>query len=227
MQMKKGKEGHLDPTKRWIGYLLLLLAIICDALFSDSQAYCKATFKPTSNQLFLASNFYGFLLIFLFALFSGALLPSLRFCLRHPSCIFDVAAIGLFQILGQISVYYVVSNFKQHIYPLISTTRKIFTVLLSIFSFHHTINNYQWVALVILFMAMGYELVDEVQSQEHHRTVRKQRLEKGFRESAGSSEISAVREEEVKPAAITAESLAPLNKSTRTNRFMEAVPVAP
>ena len=50
---------------------MLLVAITFDALFSDSQAYCKAMYKPSQNQLFLAANLYGFLLIFLFSLFSG------------------------------------------------------------------------------------------------------------------------------------------------------------
>jgi len=158
--MKKSKSNHLDPSKRWIGYLLLLLAIICDALFSDSQAYCKAVFKPTSNQLFLASNLYGFLLIFIFSLVTGSLYPSLRFCIHHPVVLYDIITLGVLQVLGQVAVYYVVSNFKQHIYPLISTTRKIFTVLLSIFIFNHGLNKAQWGALLILLIAMGYELFD-------------------------------------------------------------------
>jgi hypothetical protein len=61
----------LNPSKKWIGFLLLLAAITFDALFSDSQAYCKAMYKPSQNQLFLAANLYGFLLIFLFSLVSG------------------------------------------------------------------------------------------------------------------------------------------------------------
>jgi CRISPR/Cas system-associated protein Csm6 len=68
---QKDKAHQPAPGKKWIGLILLLLAIICDAFFSDSQAYCKATFKPSQNQLFLAANLYGFLLIFIFALVSG------------------------------------------------------------------------------------------------------------------------------------------------------------
>ena len=50
---------------------MLLVAITFDAFFSDSQAYCKSMYNPSQNQLFLAANLYGFMLIFLFALFSG------------------------------------------------------------------------------------------------------------------------------------------------------------
>jgi drug/metabolite transporter (DMT)-like permease len=125
----------LDPSKQWIGYLLLLVAVICDALFSDTQAYCKANFKPTPNHLFLASNLYGFALIFIFSIISGELKTSLHFCIQHPSALLKLLALGCFQVSGQVAVYYVISNFKQHIYPLMSTTRKILTILVSIVIF--------------------------------------------------------------------------------------------
>jgi drug/metabolite transporter (DMT)-like permease len=71
-----------------------------------------------------------------------------------------------------VAVYYVISNFKQHIYPLMSTTRKILTILVSIIIFQHNINADQWFALIIVFLSMAYELYDEVSSQEHHRVAR-------------------------------------------------------
>ena len=164
-QKKEVRKHELDPKKEWIGYVLVLVAIVCDALFSDSQAYCKANFKPSPNQLFLAANLYGFLLIFTWALLSGELKASVRFCVRHPLVLVDVVMVGALQVAGQVSVYYVISNFKQHIYPLISTSRKIITILLSIFAFNHTITKLQWIALAVLFGTMAYELFDEIRSQ--------------------------------------------------------------
>jgi UDP-galactose transporter B1 len=77
---------------------------------------------------------------------------------------FDITLIGLLQVLGQLSIYFVVLNFKQHMFPLVATTRKVFTVLLSIFIFNHKMNIYQWIALVMVFGGMGYELFDELYS---------------------------------------------------------------
>ena len=76
--------------------------------------------------------------------------------------VIDIGLIGLLQVLGQISIYFIVLNFKQHIFPLVSTTRKVFTVLLSIFIFNHKMNMYQWIALILVFGGMGYELIDEL-----------------------------------------------------------------
>ena len=116
---------------------MLFVAITFDAFFSDSQAYCKAMFKPSQNQLFLAANLYGFALIFLFALFSGELVPSLKFLMKHKGIKTDLFVAVSLQVMSQVSVYYVISNFKQHIYPLISTVRKLLTIIFSILIFKH------------------------------------------------------------------------------------------
>jgi drug/metabolite transporter (DMT)-like permease len=63
----------------------------------------------------------------------------------------DLLLVGILQVAGQISIYYVVANFKQHIFPLISATRKIITILFSILIYHHTLSKEQWVAVLIVF----------------------------------------------------------------------------
>ena len=65
-------------------------------------------------------------------------------------------------ILGQVSIYYVILNFRQHMFPLVATTRKIFTILYSIYYFNHKTNIYMWIALVLVFGGIIYELVDEL-----------------------------------------------------------------
>ena len=78
----------------------------------------------------------------------------------------DIFLLGILQVLGQVSIYYVIANFKQHIFPLISTTRKVFTVLLSIFIFHHSVNWIQWASIAMVFGGLGLELNDEIASKK-------------------------------------------------------------
>ena len=146
----------------WIGYLLMFISISGEALFTDSQAFCKIAYRPTINHLMFTVNLMTTLICLLGMIIKGDVLDSLVFCQSHPYVIMDIVLIGLLQVLGQISIYFIVLNFKQHIFPLVSTTRKVFTVLLSIFIFNHKMNIYQWVALILVFGGMGYELVDEL-----------------------------------------------------------------
>jgi UDP-galactose transporter B1 len=157
IQATKDKADKHDPALEWIGYILLTVSVIVDALFADSQAFCKATFKPTGNQLFTITNFYTFVICLLFSAFGDqTLIPSIKFLINYPRAMLDIVMIGALQVIGQISIYYIVANFKQHVFPLISTTRKILTVIISIFIFDHSINNWQWVAIGLVFVGMFY-----------------------------------------------------------------------
>ena len=42
--------------------------------------------------------------------------------------------------------------------------------------FKHHMHFYQWISIAIVFIAMGYEMIDEVKSQEYHRNIRKLKL---------------------------------------------------
>lgn len=52
-------------------------------------------------------------------------------------------------------------------FPLISTTRKVFTVLLSIIIFGHAVNAYQWLSILMVFGGLGYELFEELNEKKH------------------------------------------------------------
>lgn len=163
-------------------------SVICDALFSDSQAYAKGSFKPTSNQLFTTANTYAFIIILLFSIFvDKSLFPALEFFKNYPSVLPELLLASALQVVGQISIYYVVGNFKQHVFPMISTTRKIITVIASIFYFGHYINNLQWLAIAIVFLGMFYELYEELAHQKHKDAIK----EEGKKVDSESSEDEA------------------------------------
>lgn len=75
------KGDHHAYPEEWKGYLLLLLSMVADALFCDSQAYNKSVFKPSANHLFTSANFFSFLLIAAYSLATGTFVPGLQFIL--------------------------------------------------------------------------------------------------------------------------------------------------
>ena len=63
---------------------------------------------------------------------------------------------------GQIVVYWMINNFKQHVVPFVTTSRKIFTVVLSIFFFQHKTYWRQNVGIVIVFWTVVFDFMKEV-----------------------------------------------------------------
>ena len=123
----------------------MALAVISDAFFLDNQAYTKVKYKPTANHLLTSANLFTFLFCFSISCIQGKLVAELTFCWEHTSANREILILSVLQAAGQIAIYYVITNFKQHILPLINITRKVMTVLLSIFIYHHSVNWIQWV----------------------------------------------------------------------------------
>ena len=159
---KKKQESHIDPDLMWKGFLFMLISVVSDAMFSDSQAYSKANFHPTANHLFTSANLFAFIFVLGSALLTGDFFKSIRFCVRHPTVMVDIFLVSILQVIGQISIYYVVANFKQHMWPLISTTRKVMTILLSIYIYNHKIVPLQWLSIILIFGGLIYEVLDEI-----------------------------------------------------------------
>lgn len=72
-----------DPSEMWIGFLLLGTSVITEALFSDTQAYNKATYHPTMSHLLTAVNIVGVICSLLMLTLRGEVVSSVQFCLTH------------------------------------------------------------------------------------------------------------------------------------------------
>lgn len=67
----KPSNNVSEKESSWPGYLLLLTATLADGFFLDSQAYSKKKFKPSSNELFMATNGIACVIAVLYSSFVG------------------------------------------------------------------------------------------------------------------------------------------------------------
>ena len=61
----------------------------------------------------------------------------LYFFYEHRLFTFHMILVGILGTFGQMFVYRMIKQFKQHFVPFVITTRKIFTVGLSVIYYHH------------------------------------------------------------------------------------------
>ncbi len=64
--------------------------------------------------------------------------------------------------VGQIFVYRMIKEFKQHIVPFVVTTRKIITVGFSLLYFHHKSSYQQVIGIILVFGITSYEFLSEM-----------------------------------------------------------------
>ncbi len=75
---------------------------------------------------------------------------------------FHILVMGLLATVGQLFVYWLIKEFKQHIVPFIITTRKITTSGLSLIVYDHETSWFQTLSIAMIFAIVLYEFGNEI-----------------------------------------------------------------
>ena len=145
-----------------IGYALIAISIICKGFFIDNQSFCKNAYRPTQFQLLYTVNFASFVISFLALVLKQQLHLAYNYCMQHREITWDIIQFSGLSVLGQILIYYVGCNdqLQQNMLPLISMSRKLLSMLLSLILSHRSLNVGMAIGLVIVFGSLVYELID-------------------------------------------------------------------
>ena len=100
-----------------------------------------------------------YLLIYLiiFWLFWGEqseLESSVRAWVLSPEIRFDILLFCICASFGQILIFGLMKEFGSLVWVTVSITRKLFTILLSVFMFNHSMKSIQWLGIVFVFSGM-------------------------------------------------------------------------
>jgi UDP-galactose transporter B1 len=83
--------------------------------------------------------------------FNDELQQAFLFFQQHPAVIRDVLLFGLCGAIGQCFIFYTLQRYGSLHLVTVTVTRKLFTMLLSVFWFNHTLNLGQWVGVGLVF----------------------------------------------------------------------------
>lgn len=106
----------------------------------------------------LYMNFYSIFYTLVALLFTGQIQPALQFCMKFPQINFDILIYLITGVSGQYFVYKTMMSFGILFNSIVTTTRKVFTILLSVFWFRHSLNIYQWLGIIIVFGSLSVDL---------------------------------------------------------------------
>ena len=97
------------------------------------------------------------ILSLIYSIISGNFMSNYAFSVKHPQIIQDMGILSLVSAIGQVFIYRMIKQFKQHIVPFVITTRKIFTVVISIVLFGHKTTMLQVFGIVLIFTTASSE----------------------------------------------------------------------
>lgn len=85
------------------------------------------------------------------------LLTSVRFITSHPTSLPPLGAYAALGGLGQIFIFETIAHFGSLTLVMVTVTRKLFTMLLSVFVFGHVLTPGQWAGVAVVFAGIGVE----------------------------------------------------------------------
>ena len=98
------------------------------------------------------------------------LASAISFMSRHPEALKHVLGFAACGAVGQVFIFYTLSQFSSLLLVTVTVTRKMLTMLLSVFWFGHSLHPWQWVGVGLVFGGIGAEAV--VQKKEKEKKAR-------------------------------------------------------
>ncbi len=140
-----------------MGYALLFASLVFDAVTGPRQEELQSSLH-TSSVLFMAlQNVYALLFAVAGSLVTQQLTPAVAYLTAHPHLNLQLLLFSITSALGQLFIFYTVLNFDSLVLTTVTTTRKFFTILVSVVAHGHALSPVQWAAVTMVFGAIGLD----------------------------------------------------------------------
>ncbi|KAK4172269.1 UDP-galactose transporter 1, partial [Triangularia setosa] len=174
---KKHKAASHSGQTAW-GMLLLGINLLFDGLTNSTQDYIFGTHQPYSGPQMMAANNLlsgaltgGYLVLSPWLVKTGLgkwfgmdvtggggeLFAALEFLGKYPSVWRDVLGFAVCGCVGQVFIFHTLSTFSSVLLVTVTVTRKMFTMILSVVAFGHTLSQMQWLGVGLVFGGIGVE----------------------------------------------------------------------
>ncbi len=124
------------------GLVLIFASLVCDAIVGGLQHELNGS--PYENMLFI--NMWSFLLTCMMLVCNGAVLEV------RPSA--TLLGLGLTMGIGQVFIFAMIGRYGPLVCSLTTTTRKIFSIITSIFLHGHSMVLQQWIGICLVFCGL-------------------------------------------------------------------------
>lgn len=174
----QGKGNHksaaleeISPYANIIGITYLLINLALDGAVNSTQDEIFARHKVTGQQMMFWINVFCTLITTFLSLLPlphipvihpsaggrSELMEALAFIRAHPSIVTPLAQFALTGALGQLFIFETLQHFGSLTLVTITLTRKLFTMLLSVVVYNHSLTAGQWLGAAIVFTGISVE----------------------------------------------------------------------
>ena len=154
-----------------IGLVFILLSLTCDGLTGGLQKKMQKEtseigIKPKPYDLMFWTNFYMGLVALGVSVVMGEFQDGMDFCIHNTALFEKILKFGACSAIGQSFIFFTIANFDPLVCTTVTTTRKVFSVLLSIILKGHSLTGQGWAGLVCASGGILSELLDKKKKPE-------------------------------------------------------------
>ena len=154
-----------------VGLLLLLGSLCLDGVTSSNQKPYRKEFSENSIagalKMMLHTNVWAVLHLGVVALATNDLFTGAAYCADHPELYAPIVKFGLCSALGQIFIFLTITGPGPLACSTITTTRKFFTILISVLMRpENSLTNEQWTGVGLVFSGLGMKLMHEMNEKK-------------------------------------------------------------
>jgi UDP-galactose transporter B1 len=159
MLLQPVKEDKSKMTSSLFGLGLLLINLLLDGATNSTQDQIFHQFKVSGQQMMCFMNLFGglYMLIWFLHPWNNELWDAIQFCSRYPNVIKDILIFSFCGSLGQCFIFFTLARFGSLVLVTVTVTRKMFSMLLSVFWFGHQLNLGQWLSIGMVFIGIGLD----------------------------------------------------------------------
>lgn len=152
-ELKSNDSGYLI-----VGVLYLSASLLLDGITNATQDVLFKNHKElTGAHLMCGLNLVSFFLTLIYTIVSGQLTYSIDFITKYPIVLKEILLYSICGAIGQIFIFVTLANFGSLILIMVTVTRKMMSMLISVFLFGHDLTYGQWFALFLVFGGIGFE----------------------------------------------------------------------
>lgn len=168
VSMKKSKPGASSSI---LGVIYLCSSLALDGCTGGIQDRLKKSctekgVKAKPYEFMFWTNLFMMLVALVVAAGSGELASGIAFLIANPEILQKILLFSACSAVGQSFIFFTIATFGPLKVATVTTTRKIFSVLLSIFLKGHPMTPLQWSGVVLGSIGIAGELMPKAEKKE-------------------------------------------------------------
>lgn len=147
-----------NQTFSLIGLSLLFASLLMDGFTGAIQDNLRKGYNTSPYRTMFYSNVWSTIIVFGAVIATGEFIKALSFIYRFPEVLISIIILSVSNPIGQFFIYAMIHRFGSLTNSTITTTRKFFSILFSVFWFGHPLSILQWISVAIVFASLAVDV---------------------------------------------------------------------